>query len=191
MIKQGLQIWSRRVSNRSPVCVSIAHFLKELKLLRPGKTYPLGRKQKHPLQLVLSHPKISGEHLTFVVGNFPVDSVVSPLNNFVPIPSETVSQNDTTFRPTLKIQNHRTKPLQVSRTINGSVTRHTIQATSEDEVSPGDCIALVTGIYITLRNNIVLHVLHLLTFEIAFIGVPSAVSYLRSPHRYPSRSALR
>ncbi|KAL5514111.1 hypothetical protein ACEPAG_2872 [Sanghuangporus baumii] len=107
---------------------------KKLKLLKPGKTYPLGRKQKHPLQLVLSHPKISSEHLTFVVGKNSVDSV-----------------NDSTFRPTLKVQNHRTKALQVSRNINGAVTRHMIQPTSEDEVLPGDCIALVAGIYINIH----------------------------------------
>ncbi|KAL5480353.1 hypothetical protein ACEPAI_1623 [Sanghuangporus weigelae] len=107
---------------------------KKLKLLKPGKTYPLGRKQKHPLQLVLSHPKISSEHLTFVVGEHSVDSV-----------------NDPTFRPTLKVQNHRTKALQVSRNINGAVTRHMIQPTSEDEVLPGDCIALVAGIYINIH----------------------------------------
>ena len=49
----------------------------ELKLLKPGRSYPLGRKLKHPLQLVLSHPKISGEHITFIVGEHSVDSIVS------------------------------------------------------------------------------------------------------------------
>ncbi|KAL5522140.1 hypothetical protein ACEPAF_1997 [Sanghuangporus sanghuang] len=107
---------------------------KKLKLLKPGKTYPLGRKQKRPLQLVLGHPKISSEHLTFVVGEHSVDSV-----------------NDPTFRPTLRVQNHRTKALQVSRNINGAVTRHMIQPASEDEVLPGDCVALVAGIYINIH----------------------------------------
>ena len=54
-----------------------SHVYLELKLLKPGRSYPLGRKAKHPLQLVLSHPKISGEHVSFVVGESPVDSLVS------------------------------------------------------------------------------------------------------------------
>ncbi|EJD00470.1 uncharacterized protein FOMMEDRAFT_30502 [Fomitiporia mediterranea MF3/22] len=94
---------------------------KKLKLLKPGRSYPLGRKGKHPLQLVLSHPKISGEHVSFVVGESPVDSV-----------------------------NHRSKALQVSRTTGGSVSRYLLQPNSEDVVQDGDCIALVTGIYISI-----------------------------------------
>lgn len=52
-------------------------FYLELKLLKPGRSYPLGRKPKHAFQLVLSHPKISGEHVTFIVGENSIDSVVS------------------------------------------------------------------------------------------------------------------
>ncbi|KAH8113069.1 hypothetical protein DFH11DRAFT_1602872 [Phellopilus nigrolimitatus] len=103
---------------------------KKFKVLKPGRSYPLGRKAKHPLQLVLSHPKISAEHVTFVVGEHTVDSVSDP-----------------SFRPTLTLQNLKSKTMQVSRGINGTKDRMSIDGMAEGELLPGDTIALVTGIY--------------------------------------------
>ena len=60
----------------SPIAILI--FRAEAKLLKPNCSYPLGRKGKDPLQLVLSHPKVSAEHVIFTVGDHPLNNIVSP-----------------------------------------------------------------------------------------------------------------
>ncbi|KAI5122259.1 hypothetical protein M0805_007123 [Coniferiporia weirii] len=102
----------------------------ELKLLKPGRAYPLGRKAKHPFQLVLSHPKVSGEHVTFVVGEHLVDQI-----------------DDPGMKPVLKILNHKSRILQVNRERKERVV---VQPLAEEFLLSGDVIALVTGIYVSV-----------------------------------------
>ncbi|THH09964.1 hypothetical protein EW145_g1649 [Phellinidium pouzarii] len=107
---------------------------KKLKLLKPSRSYPLGRKAKHPLQLVLSHPKVSAEQVTFVVGEHSVNSI-----------------NDPAFRPTLTMLNHKNKALQVSRVTDGRKDRFVVEPLSEGALCSGDVVALVTGIYVSIH----------------------------------------
>ena len=60
----------------------------EPKLLKPGRSYPIGRKARHPLQIVINHPKISHEHVTFSVGAHSVDDLVSHFHHSFPTPEK-------------------------------------------------------------------------------------------------------
>lgn len=46
----------------------------ETKLLKPGKTYVLGRKDR---PLLVNHKSISRDHLSFIVGDYTVEDAVS------------------------------------------------------------------------------------------------------------------
>ncbi|TDL23406.1 hypothetical protein BD410DRAFT_159448 [Rickenella mellea] len=47
------------------------------KLLKSGRSYVLGRKAKVQSQIVVSHPKVSAEHVSFIVGEHSTLDVVS------------------------------------------------------------------------------------------------------------------
>lgn len=58
-------------------CISfVLHYYPESKLLKPGKRYVLGRKEA---DLLISSRKVSREHVTFTLSEFPASNVVSRL----------------------------------------------------------------------------------------------------------------
>lgn len=68
-------MWPSQVRATRPF-TNTTHTSLEQKLLRCGRIYPLGRKAKHPLQLVVNHPKVSGEHFSVEVGTHSTADVV-------------------------------------------------------------------------------------------------------------------
>ena len=58
------------------VLVPRTHRASETKLLKCGRSYLLGRKAKVVTQLVIAHPKISAQHVSFTVGPHSIDNAV-------------------------------------------------------------------------------------------------------------------
>lgn len=113
----------------------------ESKLLRPGKRYTLGRKDA---DLLILEKKISREHVTFTLSEFPTSSVVSRpyfvFSAFVII----LAKGDPTFKPKVRLQNPRNKPISIQRGTN----LIPLDPSSSTELSDGDAIHLAGGITI-------------------------------------------
>ena len=119
--------------------ISSVSYHPESKLLKPGKYYVLGRKDA---DLLISSKKISREHVTFTLSEFPTSRVVSRpcflLSTFIII----LVKGDPTFKPKARLQNPRNKPITVQRETN----LITLDPSSSIELSDGDAIHLVGGI---------------------------------------------
>ncbi|KAF9651006.1 hypothetical protein BDM02DRAFT_3267528 [Thelephora ganbajun] len=96
------------------------------KLLKPGKRYVLGRKDA---SLLIPNKKISREHVTFNLSEFPTSQVDNP-----------------TFKPKVRLQNPRNKPITIQRGIN----LITLDPSSSTELWDGDAIHLVGGITVVI-----------------------------------------
>ena len=141
-------VW--KVSREIPItCISsFNHHHPESKLLKPGKHYVLGRKEA---DLLISSRKVSREHVTFTLSEFPTSSVVSRvcflLQVFIPM----LVKGDTAFKPKARLQNPRNKPITIQRGAN----LITLDPSSSVDLSSGDLIHLVGGItivFVTKKN---------------------------------------
>jgi hypothetical protein len=153
---------------------SISHHL-ESKLLKPGKRYVLGRKDT---ALLISSKKISREHVTFTLSEFPTSRVVSPprlpLSTFVIV----LVKGDPTFKPKAWLQNPRNKPITIQRGINLII----LDPSSSTELSNGDAIHLVGGITVVFvtkqpRNSTVIEYVFLQDLLVSTLLQNSCNSY--------------
>lgn len=69
-----------KLNTRVGIPIATYHFVDiqylETKLLKPDQSYLLGRKAKQPSQLIINHPKISAEHVTFTVAGHSLEDLV-------------------------------------------------------------------------------------------------------------------
>ena len=117
---------------------SVSRYL-ESKFLKPGKHYVLGRKGA---DLLISSKKISREHVTFTLSDFPASRVVSKSRLLLPGFISILVQDDVMFKPKARLENPRNKPITIQRGIN----LITLDPSSNTELWDGDAIHLVGGV---------------------------------------------
>ncbi|OJA21135.1 hypothetical protein AZE42_04352 [Rhizopogon vesiculosus] len=97
------------------------------KLLKPGKKYALGRKDR---ALVINNKKISRDSCEFRVGSYAPDNMV-----------------DTSYIPTLEVVNNKDKTLTVKRQGNDVTCNPSASITLED----GDRVTVIAGVLLEVR----------------------------------------
>ena len=113
----------------------------EPKLLKPGRRYVLGRRDA---DLLIPSKKVSREHVTLNISEFPTSCVVSsPHHLFSDVFSLSI-QGDPTFKPDARLQNPRNKPIIIRRGANEII----LNPSSSTELCSGDAIQLIGDIIV-------------------------------------------
>ena len=132
----------------------------------------LGRKDA---DLLISSKKISREHVSFTLSEFPVSCVVSRPRFLLLTLMLIVVKDDPTFKPKARLQNPRNKAITIQRGIN----LVTLNPSSSTELSDGDAIHLVGGITIVFVTKNLGNRSRLSVSTIGFLGVHSVVEALQ------------
>ncbi|RDB24208.1 Nibrin [Hypsizygus marmoreus] len=100
---------------------------QKAKLLKTGKTYPLGRKE---CPLIIANKKISSHHCEFVVKPFSVEDATDP-----------------TRRPTLEFLNKKDRSLKVNR----AGVQLPVNPQTAIELHDGDIVGIISGVFVTVK----------------------------------------
>ncbi|KIK55706.1 hypothetical protein GYMLUDRAFT_47663 [Collybiopsis luxurians FD-317 M1] len=100
----------------------------KLRILKPSKSYLLGRKKTPYPQLIINNKKFSHEHCKFSVGQFTREDVVNPHK-----------------KPTLEITNLRDKPISIRRNVKGEDGTIVVNGKMTVKLQDGDEVLLVGG----------------------------------------------